>query len=86
MEFIHTRLPKGAFRPRWEVEWHKLLPIKKRAYPPNLELRWGYRHLVWSRYAQVFYERVIDEHTLDENLLYYSQAGWLYLWPDEDTL
>jgi len=85
-DFIHSRLPKGAFRPRWDIEYYKLKARKKRAYPDNIELREGYRHLVWSRYAKRFYERVINDHTFNENLAYYLQAGWLYLWPSQETL
>ena len=55
-------------------------------YPENRQLREGMRYLVWSRYAKVFYERVIDEHTLDENLFYYLERGWVYLWPDEEMV
>ena len=46
----------------------------------------GYRILLWSRYARVFYERTIDENTLDENLHYYLKQGILYLWPKEETI
>ena len=55
-------------------------------YIDNRILRPSYRHLLWSRYARVFYERRIDESTLEDNLLYYLKQGILYMWPDEDTL
>ena len=82
----HKTLPKGAFKCRWEVELYKLKYRKKRAYPENIELREGYRHLLWSRYARVYYERVIDESTLDVNLTYYMKKGILFLYPTGETI
>ena len=55
-------------------------------YPDNRILRPNYRHLLWSRYARVWYERVIDDSTLEDNMLYYKRDGILLLWPTEDTL
>ena len=82
----HKSLPEGSFKCRWEAEWLRLLPRKKRAYPQNVELRLNYRHLLWSKYARVFYERVIEEKTLDENLRYYRKTGILYLYPTGGTI
>ena len=84
--FVHNHLPDGAFRCLWRAEVYALLPRKKRMYPENRTLRIGYRHLLWSRYARCFYERVIDEDTLDENLHYYISMRWVYLWPDEEMI
>jgi len=82
--FIHR--PHGSFKPQWRSELYELLPRKKRMYPENRRLRVGYRILLWSRYARVFYERTIDEHAYDENLHYYLKRGILFLWPDEETI
>jgi hypothetical protein len=86
LKFVHKKLPEGSFRPKWRSELYELLPRKKRMYPENRKLRVGYRYLLYSKYAKVFYERVIDEHTLDENLHYYLTYGILFLWPTEETI
>ena len=83
---FHKQKPKGAFKPQWDSEFFSLLPRKKRMYPDNRIVRPDYRHLLWSRYARVYYERVTDEYTLDENLIYYRKQGILFLWPTEETI
>ena len=86
MGFIHKTRPSGSFKPQWDSEIYTLRPRKKRAYPDNRILRLGYRHLLWSRYARVFYERIIDGSTLEDSLLYYRKQGILFLWPDALTI
>jgi len=83
---FHDKLPSGSFKCMWSSEFYMLLPRKKRMYIQNRILRPDLRHLLFSRYARVFYERIIDETTLEDNLLYYLKQGILYMWPDEDTI
>ena len=54
---IHKTRPEGAFRCRYEAEVYQLKNRKKVMYEANRELRVGYRYLIWSNYARVYYER-----------------------------
>ena len=78
MEFYHKERDDGAFKVRYESEVYRLLPRKQMLYEANRELRFGFRYLLWSRYARGYYERVIDDRTAPENLKYYIDKGWMW--------
>jgi len=85
LAFIHKELPDGAYKAKFESEFYELKERKKVMYDSNKQLRTGLRYLIWSKYARVWYEREIDEHTLPDNIAYYFDAGWLWLWPTEEN-
>ena len=82
---VHKRLPEGTVKVRYEAQFYRLKPRKKVAYSANIELHIGLRYLIWSRYARCFYERVVDDNTLPENISYYTKPGILFLWPTEEN-
>ena len=46
----------------------------------------GLRYLIWSRYARVYYERILNPlQETEENIIYYVKQGLLHLWPNEDN-
>jgi hypothetical protein len=85
LEFAHKNLPRGAVKCRYESEMYRLKYRKKMLYEDNRELFIGLRYLLWSRYSRMYYERVIDNETLPENLAWYIRAGWLFIWPTSDN-
>ena len=82
---VHKKLPDGAFKAKYESEFHILKQRKKVLYEQNKELHIGLRYLIWSRYARCYYERVINEETDADNITYYLKRGFLYLYPTEQN-
>ena len=82
---FHDKLPEGCWKAIYEAEFYRLKKRKKVLYEENRELKHGLRHLIWSRYARIWYERTIDEHTLDENIYWYHKCGWLCIYPTEEN-
>ena len=81
--FIHKTLPEGALKVKKEAQFYRLKKRKKVMYESNKELHVGMRYLIWSRFARVWYERVVDEGTLEDNINWYTMCGWLWLYPTE---
>jgi len=82
---IHDELPTGTYSPLYESEFYRLLPRKRQLYEENRTLRYGLRILLWSRYSRRWYERVINEETLDETLAYYFFMGLVRIYPTEEN-
>lgn len=85
MAFIHSEIPKGAYKARWEAEFYRLKPRKRVAYDANKELRMGLRYLIWSRYSRRWYERTINEGTDPKQLGIVVTRGLVWIWPTEEN-
>jgi len=82
LAFIHKTLPDGAWKAKYESEFYRLIGRKRQMYTGNYEMKYNLRYLVFSKYARVFYERILDEEKEpEENIRYYIQCGILWMYP-----
>jgi len=83
---FHYKLPEGSKKAVYEAEFYQLKARKRVLYEDNREFRTGLRYLIWSQYARVFYERVLDhKSTTEEDISYYLLKGILYVYPTEQN-
>lgn len=77
-------LPEGAFKVRvWTEAW-RLLPRKKKFIEGNIEPRFGVEYYIYSKFAGMYYSRIIRPENDFDNLNHFITQGKIHFLLNED--
>ena len=80
----HTSIPSQLKVCKYWVQAFTLLPRKYKFRHGNIELRYGMKYWIWSRYSRCFYEREIKPENDTRKLIEAISKSIVYLDPTEE--